>query len=103
MLREGIGLIFLVIIYIIQRVFFNMITRQPQRYEIWFYTDIVVSIVILTGMLFLRTMRLSEMLTTATKEPFDLTIAVIVVITWFRFFNFFLLVPRLARLIVTLY
>jgi len=43
------------------------------------------------------------MLSTPTKEPFDLTIAFIVVVTWFRFFNFFLLVPRLARLVVTIY
>lgn len=54
-------------------------------------------------MLYLIGLSAEEVVVSSEKSKFDYAIVFIVVITWFRFFNYFLLANRLARLIVTLY
>ncbi len=52
-LRAGIGLIFLVVIHILQRVLFKIMYKQKQNHQIWFYTDIVICLANFSGMLYL--------------------------------------------------
>ncbi|CDW88899.1 UNKNOWN [Stylonychia lemnae] len=96
-------MIFLILAHIIQRILFKFHFKLPQRHQIWFYTDIIISISSSSAILFLNQMTAIEVQQSSQKFKYDCALVFVVVITWLRFFNYFLLSTRMAKLIVTLY
>jgi hypothetical protein len=76
--------------------------KKESRWSIWFFTDIVVSIVNLAGIAFLSKMTAYDLVENGNKYLYNYTVVVVSVVTWFRFFVFYLIIPRLSKLIITL-
>ena len=68
----------------------------------WFYIDVLISFSNLAGTIYFSGMTPDNMLNIKTKYRYDYAMVFIVVVTWFRFFNYFLLVPKMSKLIITL-
>lgn len=100
--RLAAAFVLTILLHIIQRIWFMYYHKQSQHHQVWFYTDIIVSIGILFGISFMNRMTYDDLMHSSRKSQFDYAIVCVVVITWLRFFNYFLLDKKLAKLSVTL-
>ena len=76
--------------------------KQPQRHHLWFYTDLIVSVSNFIGLAFISRLSATDILNSKTKANYDYAVVVIVVVAWFRWFNYFLLSNKMSKLLVTL-
>eukprot|EP00347_Sterkiella_histriomuscorum_P020408 403337919 len=101
--KIGLVMVILILIHIFQRMIFKTYYRLPQNHQVWFYTDIMIFISNITGIIFMTQITADDIINEKSKQKYDYTVVIITTITWFRFFNFFLLSTRMAKLVVTLY
>jgi len=75
---------------------------HKQHHQLWFKTDLVVSLVNLGSIYHFKQMTAEELIIDNEKQKYDYTMVLAITIVWFRFFNYFILFSRLSKLIVTL-
>jgi len=86
----------------LQRVFFNVFSFKKLPFDKWSFIDLLTAFLSLIAFLLAKGMTEEDIFNKGKKERIDIFMIFVMVVTWLRFFSYFLLIHQVSKLIMTL-
>lgn len=85
------------------RVLYNSKTRRKIDFDLWLYFDIVAGVINILAFNIVGNSSPESILNTLQKRSLDYYMILVLIISWLRFFSYFLVITHISKITLTLF
>jgi hypothetical protein len=90
-------------LHVIQKIMFNMLAKVKIPFDIWTMIDLVSALLNCVCFEIIGGATPSKILVITEKQKLDNYVIVVLILSWIRFFSYFLVIRTISKLLLTLF
>jgi hypothetical protein len=99
----GIILSFSYFLNFLCRILFNTFSKSFLKVDLWLLFDIIAGVINIAAFTLIGNTTPEKMIDPGTKYFYDYYIIIVLIISWVRFFSYFLVITIIGKLTITLF